>query len=70
MATKAKTKRKTNRSAKKRFKLTGTGKIKRPRAGKSHLMGSFSGKRVRNLRQSTIAAEGDAKVARAMLGAE
>jgi len=63
-------KRKTNRSAKKRFKLTAKGKIKRSRAGKSHLMGSFTGKRVRNLRKPAIASEGDAKVARAMLCAE
>ncbi|MAB91137.1 MAG: 50S ribosomal protein L35 [Planctomycetota bacterium] len=63
-------KQKTNRSAKKRFKLTAKGKVKRPRAGKSHLMASFSGKRVRKLRKTDIAADGDAKVIRKMLLAD
>jgi len=63
-------KQKSNRSAKKRFKLTAKGKVKRPRAGKSHLMASFSGKRVRKLRKPGLASDGDAKVVRKMLLAE
>lgn len=42
-------KMKTNSSAKKRFKLTGTGKIKRKHAFKSHILTKMSKKRKRNL---------------------
>ncbi len=45
---------KTNKSAKKRFKLTGTGKLKRNKANKSHILTKKSTKRKRNLRQATI----------------
>lgn len=40
---------KTNSGAKKRFKLTGTGKIKRKHAYKSHILTKKSKKRKRNL---------------------
>jgi large subunit ribosomal protein L35 len=42
-------KMKTNSGAKKRFKLTGTGKIKRKHAYKSHILTKKSTKRKRNL---------------------
>ncbi len=42
-------KMKTNPSAKKRFALTGTGKIKRKHAYKSHILTKKSTKRKRNL---------------------
>lgn len=42
-------KMKTNAGAKKRFKLTGTGKIKRKHAYKSHILTKKSTKRKRNL---------------------
>jgi len=42
-------KMKTNSGAKKRFKLTGTGKIKRKHAYKSHILTKKSKKRKRNL---------------------
>lgn len=44
----------TNRSAHKRFRLTGTGKVRRNKAYKSHILTKKSRKRKRNLRQSTI----------------
>lgn len=44
----------TNRSAHKRFRVTGTGKIRRNKAYKSHILTKKSRKRKRNLRQSTI----------------
>ena len=47
-------KMKTSRAAAKRFKLTGTGKLKRAKAYKSHILTKKSNKRKRNLRQSTI----------------
>ncbi|MCS7214843.1 MAG: 50S ribosomal protein L35 [Thermodesulfovibrio sp.] len=42
---------KTHRGAAKRFKVTGTGKIMRRRANKSHLLTGKSSKRTRHLRQ-------------------
>ncbi len=47
-------KMKTSAGAKKRFKITGTGSIKRQKAYKSHILTSKSRKRKRNLRQSTL----------------
>ena len=44
---------KTNRAAAKRF-TTATGKLKRNKAYKSHILTKKSTKRKRNLRQSTI----------------
>jgi large subunit ribosomal protein L35 len=44
----------TNRSAHKRFRLTGTGKVRRNKAYKSHILTKKSRKRKRNLRHSTI----------------
>ena len=47
-------KMKTKRAAAKRFKVTGTGKIKRFKAYKRHILTKKSTKRKRDLRQSTI----------------
>ncbi len=44
-------KMKTHRGAAKRFKKTGSGKIKRSKAFASHLMGDKTSKRKRNLRK-------------------
>ena len=44
----------TNRGAMKRFKLTGTKKIKRNRAYASHILTKKSPKRKRNLRKSSL----------------
>ena len=49
----AKQKMKTKKSAAKRFKVTGTGKLKRNKANKSHILTKKSPKRKRNLRKST-----------------
>jgi len=54
-------KMKTHRGAAKRFKKTGTGKIKRNKAYKSHILEKKSPKRKRNLRKSAIMAAGDSK---------
>lgn len=51
---------KTNSSAKKRFKVTGTGKILHKQAGKRHNLGSKSQRRIRNLRKSAVISEGHA----------
>ena len=52
-------KMKTKASAKKRFKLTGSGKIKRKHAFKSHILTKKSKKRKRNLTYSTLVAKSD-----------
>ena len=50
---------KTNSSAKKRFKLTGTGKIKRKSAFKSHILTKKTTKQKRNLTHTTLVPDGD-----------
>lgn len=52
---------KTKRSAAKRFKVTGTGKLKRMKAYKSHILTKKSAKRKRNLRHATITDSTNAK---------
>ncbi len=54
-------KMKTNKSAAKRFRKTGTGKVKRNKAFTSHILTSKTTKTKRNLRRSTILSSGDAK---------
>ncbi|MDA0691949.1 MAG: 50S ribosomal protein L35 [Nitrospinae bacterium] len=54
-------KMKTNKGAAKRFRKTGTGKIKGNHAGASHILTSKSTKTKRNLRKSRILSPGDAK---------
>ncbi len=48
---------KTHRGAAKRFKVTGSGKIKRRKACKSHLLTGKSSKRMRGLRKSGLVSE-------------
>jgi large subunit ribosomal protein L35 len=52
---------KTKRAASKRFKLTGTGKLKRMKANKSHILTKKSAKRKRNLRQPTMTDDSNVK---------
>lgn len=60
-------KMKSNRGAMKRFKLTGTGKIKRFKSGKSHILTKKNRKRKRNLRTATLVAKVDEKRVKKML---
>ncbi|MCR5627059.1 MAG: 50S ribosomal protein L35 [Lachnospiraceae bacterium] len=55
-------KMKTNRSAAKRFKVTGTGKLKRNKAYKRHILTKKSPKDKRNLRHATVTDATNAKV--------
>ena len=55
-------KMKTCKSAAKRFKKTGTGKLVRHKAYKSHILTKKSQKRKRNLRKSTVTDAANAKV--------
>lgn len=61
-------KMKTNRAAAKRFRVTGSGKIRRRKQGKGHLLTSKSRKRKRNLRQSALVSPQDAKRVKRVLG--
>lgn len=61
-------KMKTNRSAAKRFKETATGKYRRFRAGKSHILTKKDRKRKRRLRHPTLVSRSDHHRVRRMLG--
>lgn len=52
---------KTKSGAKKRFKLTATGKVKRAQAGKRHGMIKRTAKQIRDHRGTTLVFEGDAR---------
>ena len=52
---------KTKSGAKKRFKLTGTGKIKRKHAYKSHILTKKETKQKRNLTQTGLVSKQDTK---------
>jgi large subunit ribosomal protein L35 len=52
-------KMKTNRSAAKRYEVTGSGKLMRKRAGKNHLLEHKSGSRLRSLAGKAAVAETD-----------
>jgi large subunit ribosomal protein L35 len=58
---------KTKSGAKKRFKLTGTGKIRRKHAYKRHILTKKSTKRKRNLTQMGMVHPSDEAGVRAML---
>ena len=58
---------KTNRAAAKRFKTTATGKLKRNKAYKSHILTKKSTKRKRNLRKGTILTSADEKRIKSVL---
>ncbi len=60
-------KMKTNASAKKRFKVTGTGKIKRKHAYKRHILTKKSKKRKRALRHDGLVHDGDLNNVKALL---
>jgi large subunit ribosomal protein L35 len=59
---------KTKSGAKKRFFLTGTGKIKRKHAFKSHILTKKSTKRKRNLTAVTTVDHSDEKNVKLLLG--
>lgn len=57
----------TKSGAKKRFKLTGTGKIKRKHAFKSHILTKKETKQKRNLTKMTLVHKADEPNVKAML---
>lgn len=60
-------KMKTKASAKKRFKLTATGKVKAGQAGKRHGMIKRSNDFIRNQRGTTVLSEPDARIVKKFL---
>ena len=60
-------KMKTKSSAKKRFKVTATGKVVSAQAGKRHGMIKRSNKQIRNLRGGDILSDSDAKIVKKFL---
>jgi large subunit ribosomal protein L35 len=60
-------KMKTNRGAAKRFKVTGSGKIKRAKGYLRHILTSKTRKQKRHLRKATTVAAVDARSIRALI---
>ena len=60
-------KMKTRRAAAKRFEVTGSGKIRRRKAYKSHLLSDKTRKRKRNLKKKAIVTKADEKRVRVAL---
>ncbi len=60
-------KMKSNRGAKKTFKVTASGKFKRKSAYKSHILTSKSTKRKRKLRRTTLVAKSEQKRVKIMI---
>lgn len=61
-------KMKTSRSAAKRFKVTGTGKLVRNKAYKSHILTKKTQKRKRGLRKATTLTSADLKRIKKSMG--
>lgn len=61
-------KQKTHSGAKKRFKITGSGKVMKQQAGMRHNLEVKASKRKRRLNADQVVPEVDAKVIRQMLG--
>lgn len=61
-------KMKTHRGLAKRTKVTGTGKVKRSKAYKSHILNKKTAKRKRNLRKSGLVDDSNLKQVKKMLG--
>ena len=66
-ASKPKMKLKTHRGARKRFKITATGKIKRAHAGKRHFTGTKLTGRMRKLKKLTLVNPADVASIKQML---
>ena len=58
---------KTNRGAAKRFKISGSGRIKRAQANRRHILTKKTTKRKRHLRGTVNVASGDQRAIRTML---
>ena len=66
-STRPKLKLKTHRGARKRFKITASGKIKRGHSGKRHLLGTKKPGRMRKLKKLTLVSKADMLKTKQML---
>jgi len=66
-STKPKRKLKTHRGARKRFKITASGKILRMHSGKRHLLGTKPARRMRKLKKLTKVSPNDVASVKQML---
>ena len=60
-------KMKSNRGAAKTFRKTGSGKVKRNKAYKSHILTKKNAKTIRNLRKATLVSKADEKRVKTMI---
>ena len=60
-------KQKSHSGTKKRFWLTGSGKVNRPHGGKNHKAETKTSKRRRTLRQSTLVSSAQEKTVKSMI---
>jgi len=60
-------KKKTNKAAAKRFRLTGKGRVRRRKAYKSHILTKKTPKRKRHLRKAAIASHADTRRLKTLL---
>jgi large subunit ribosomal protein L35 len=60
---------KTRKAMKARFKVTGTGKLKRNRPGRRHILTKKSANRKRSLAKARLVDEGQVKMYKMMIGA-
>ena len=63
-------KMKTHKGTAKRFRRTGTGKIMRAKAFKSHILSKKSQKRIRGFRQETVISDADVKTVSQRMGSK
>ena len=61
-------KMKSHKASRKRFRVTGTGKLKRRQAGKKHLNSPKTGKRKRHLREPITSTDALAKTYVMLIG--
>ena len=61
-------KMKTRRGAAKRFKITGSGRIKRNKANHRHMLVRRSNKAKRKMRQAGVLSNADRKIVKSILG--
>ena len=59
----------TKKAVAARFRVTGTGKLKRTRPGRRHILTKKSSKRKRSLGKSRLVDEGQVKMYKIMIGA-
>ena len=60
-------KQKTHTSSKKRFKVTGSGKVLHKQAFRSHILSKRPTKRMRHLRHSEVASDANARIIKKMI---